>query len=348
MIKYLLLLGSISICNDLMSQKRIPIYHDHDSSYYISYRDRVTARAYLSRKYTILQFNPPGDDVQSFKYKANTSLNIGLGATYKSFTVNIGVGINKFNPDQEKGITRYLDFQSRFYARQWNFDLLGQFYRGYYLSPKGLGFSNSSSYYVREDMRLQMGGIAAYRALNDRKFSYQAGLLQNEWQRKSAGSLLVGAEVYYGAISADSSLVPKIVDSDYYSAGIKKLHFLTIGPGMGYAYTLVWKQHFFLLASATVNFDLRYAREKTVMGNADRIGVTPNFIFHAGTGYNGRKWNLTLLWVQNGIGIKGRSSDYKYQVNIGNYRLMYAQRFSLDRRTKKIIQPLEEVVPGTN
>ncbi len=61
-----------------------------------------------------------------FNIRATTSLNIGIGATYHAFTVNIGIGISKFNPDNEKGNTKYLDLQGHFYARKWNIDLLGR------------------------------------------------------------------------------------------------------------------------------------------------------------------------------------------------------------------------------
>ena len=77
---------------------------------------------------------------------------------------------------------------------------LGEFYKGYYLTPQGLAAPEGKPYYLRPDMGLSLVGFAFYRALNERKFSYQAGLLQNEWQKKSAGSVLVGGEIYYGSI----------------------------------------------------------------------------------------------------------------------------------------------------
>src|SRR5580692_4398627 len=116
---------------------------DHDTSYYSVYRSMLTGRAYLSRKYNVLSFNPPAP-VQSFQYRATTSLNLGIGATYHAVTINIGVGISKFNPDNEKGNTKYLDLQGHFYERKWNIDLLGEFYKGYYLTPQGLAAPSGS------------------------------------------------------------------------------------------------------------------------------------------------------------------------------------------------------------
>jgi len=317
---------------------------DHDSTYYRSYREELVVRTYLSRKYTTLKMSPPGEAIPVMKYRPNTRLNLGLGATYGSLTVNIAVGLQSFNPNNERGKTKYLDLQAHYYSRKWNFDLLGQFYRGYYLYPQGLGTADGTKYYVRPDLAIQIGGLAAYRALNDRRFSYQAGLLQNEWQKKSAGSILVGGEGFYGAAHGDSTLVPTQVDPSYAQKGIKKVHFFEIGPGAGYAYTLVYREHYFLLGSATVNLDFRYTREKEIDHNADKLDVTPNFIFHAGVGYNSEKWNLSMLWVANQTHVRGEASDYKYAVATGNYRLIFAKRFLLNRKVKNVLGPINELI----
>jgi hypothetical protein len=318
---------------------------DHDSSYYSTYRSMLTARAFLSRKYNVLSFNPPAP-AQSFQYRATTSLNLGVGATYHAFTVNIGVGISKFNPDNEKGHTKYLDLQGHFYARKWNVDLLGEFYKGLYLTPEGLAAPTGDKFYLRPDMGLSLIGFAFYRALNEKKFSYQAGLLQNEWQKKSAGSIMVGGEIYYGAIHGDSTLMPTEIDPKASALAIDKFHFFSFGPGIGYAYTLVIKEHFFILASATINLAFRYSNEisTTYERNDSHLGFRPNYILHAGAGYNSDKWDLSLLWVDTELFMKGQATNYSYTVGVGNYRLIYARRFNLDRKTKKLLEPIPSIM----
>ena len=37
---------------------------------------------------------------------------------------------------------------------------------------------------------------------------------------------------------------------------IDKFHFFSFGPGIGYAYTFVYKEHFFILGSASINLAL--------------------------------------------------------------------------------------------
>ncbi|HEY4154530.1 MAG TPA: DUF4421 domain-containing protein [Puia sp.] len=318
---------------------------DHDTAYYRTYRDQVTTRAYLSRKYTVLRFDPPGESPK-FVYNPNTSLNLGIGATYHAFTLNIGIGISKFNPGEIKGKTRYLDLQGHFYARKWNIDVLGEFYRGYYLTPKGLAAPPGESYYTRRDLGLGLLGLAFYRSLNDRRFSYQAGLLQNEWQKKSAGSVLVGGEIYYGSVHADSTLVPAELDSGYGKQNINRVHFFEIGPGIGYAYTLVIGQHFYALASVTVNLALRFSTEYSDPRGRYRskTDFTPNDIIHAGLGYNTAKWGLTALWVSDRLNVRGGSSGYQYGVATGNYRLIFARRFKVNRKVKKVLAPIPDII----
>jgi hypothetical protein len=318
---------------------------DHDSSYYVTYRSMLTTRVYLSRKYNVISFNPP-EPASSFRYRATTSLNLGIGATYHAFTLNIGIGVSKFNPGSEKGNTKYLDLQGHFYARRWNIDLLGEFYKGYYLTPQGLAAPPGKAYYLRPDIGLSLIGFAFYRTLNEKKFSYQAGLLQNEWQKKSAGSLLYGGEIYYGAIYGDSSLTPSLVDPAISMKGINKFHFFSIGPGVGYAYTFVYKEHFFILASASINLPVRYSTEISTVHDfyASHFGFRPNYIIHAGGGYNGSKWSLSLLWVDTQLFMKGAETEYNYSTIVGNYRLIYARRFALDPKVKKILKPIPEIL----
>ena len=318
---------------------------DHDTSYYVTYRTKLTTRAYLSRKYNVLSFDP-APPAQSFQYRPTTSLNLGIGATYHAFTLNIGIGVTKFNPDKEKGDTRYLDLQGHFYARKWNIDLLGSFYKGFYLTPAGLAAPPGKSYYVRSDIGLSLVGLAFYRQLNQEKFSYQAGLLQNEWQKKSAGSILFGGEIYYGSIYGDSTLVPAVVDPAISKLDVDKYHFISFGPGFGYGYTFVYKEHYFLLASASINLAFRYSTE--ISGSEDHkvslFGFRPNYLFHAGLGYNSSKWCLSLLWVDSELFLKGAQTYYHYKVSTGNYRLIYARRFNLDRKTKQLLAPIPDIL----
>jgi len=314
---------------------------DHDTSFYISYRQKLTVRVYLARKYTSITMRPPAENAATvLTYRPNTTLNVGVGATNRAITLDIGIGLSSFNFANERGKTRYLDLQTHFYTREWNVDLLGEFYRGYYLAPKGFGTSEGNAFYLRNDLGLQLVGASAYRGLNNGRFSYQAALLQNEWQKKSAGSALVGAQAFYGAIVGDSTLVPTIVDPIYAHLAITRVHFFELGPGVGYAYCLVIQKYFFLLASATVNLDFRFSNEIEPDHAANKFDFTPNFIFYGGIGYNTQTWDISAKWLANELYIKGAASGYRYSIGAGSYRLVFSKRFSLSRKQQKVLKPL--------
>ena len=333
---------SIAIISFAEGQKQ---RDDHDSSYYKTYRSELTMRIFLSRKYTVISYIPPSP-AADFQYRANTSLDLGMAATYHAFTLGISFGVEKFNPDEVKGNTKYLDLQGHFYNRRWNIDLLGEFYKGYYLTPKGKAAMPGEEYYKRQDIGLSLVGLAFYRCLNEREFSYQAGLVHNEWQKKSAGSFLLGGEIYYGAIYGDSTLIPTVLDRSAASLVINKSHFFIFGPGIGYAYTLVIKEHFFMLGSANLGLAFRYSQE--ISSSRDlyykRFGFNPNLIVHAGIGYNSDKWCMSFLWVDATILSRGERTDYYYKTNAGNYRIVYARRFALGKKTKKILEPIPQIL----
>src|SRR5579871_1370108 len=233
---------------------------DHDTTYYRSFKGTITVRAYLSRTYFQDKFEPPAD-LQKINYHANKPLSLGVGFTYRSLSFNISHGLNFLKSDALKGKTSSTDLQVHLYKRKWVIDALGQFYKGFYMTPQGLAAPVGESYYKRPDMGVQLVGLSVINVLNDQRFCYGAGLSQNAWQRKSAGSFLIGMEAFYIASNADSAFMPKAVDSIYNQNNIHKVHLFEIGPGVGYAYTLVFGYNFFLLGSLNANLNLRYSRE---------------------------------------------------------------------------------------
>jgi hypothetical protein len=311
----------------------------HDSSFYQSYKGSIITRVYFSKKYDIFKLTPPDGSPAAMSYHANTALSLGAGITYRSLSFSFSKELTFLKSEDQKGKTNATDLQLHLYKQKWTIDALAEFYNGYYLRPQGVGAPDGQSFYLRPDLGVQLVGLAAYRVLNDRKFSYGAGLSQNAWQKKSAGSFLIGGEAFYIATNADSSFVPSKVDSPFATHNVRKLHLFEFGPGVGYAYTLVVQEHFFLLASANVDFNVHFARE---IGNSitdDKIGFAPNFIFRLGAGYNLSRWGVNLTWMWSTINASGQFSDYKYNVTTGNYRLVYFRRIALNRRMKRILRP---------
>ncbi|MEP6749564.1 MAG: DUF4421 domain-containing protein [Bacteroidota bacterium] len=318
-------------------------YRDHDSSYYQSYERYITARFFLSRKYAGLEL-ARSSNVSRLRYLPNTSLAAGIGVTYQSLSLNIAYAFGFLNNNHEKGKTRYLDIQPHIYGRKWIYDLTAQFYKGYYLNPKGFASGDAKNYYVRPDLRTQLLGIAAYRILNPSRFSFRAALLENEQQKKSAGSFLIGAEIYYGIIKGDSAVVPSVLESNYLQKGVRRLDFIKIGPGIGYAYTYVINRAFYLTGSLSASLSIDYSKQDGAPGKSGNFELNKGFIYRIAAGYDKNNWNVNLSLVGNQMTIAGASTTNKYLLSAGNFRLTLAKRIKPGRGLSRKLHPVDKVI----
>jgi hypothetical protein len=309
---------------------------DHDSSYYVSYKGSIMTRVFLSRSYHQFTMDPPGN-LPHMSYHANTPLNLGVGFTYHFVSFSFSKGLNFLQSTTTKGKTKSFDIQTHIYKRKWTIDAMAEFYKGFYLNPGGLAAPQGQSYYVRPDMNVQTVGVSAYRVLNDKRFSYGAGLAQNAAQLKSAGSFLIGGQAFYTAIHGYSAIVPQQVDSLYNQQNIHKIHVLEIGPGAGYAYTFVFQRHYFLLGSFNANINLRLTQEVRNGGNSNKINFAPTTILRMGAGYNASRSNISLVWFNATASAEGKTSGYHYSMRTGSYRLVYVRRIAINRHMKKIL-----------
>lgn len=300
-----------------------------DETYFVSYEDMLTGRFYFSQKYTAFGYLNRQDDIK-LRYYPNTSLNMGIGATNKWATVNLAYGFPFLNPDRKKGETEYIDLQCHIYRRNVVIDLLGQFYNGFHLTNDELRDANGE-YYNRSDIKVREVGASVQYVVNHKKFSYRAGFLQNDWQKKSAGTILLGWQLLGGNGRADSTIVPSKVSNVPVEAQKQELTFFETGPSVGYAYTLVIKEHFFIMASGTVVLNYGYNRIENdeVVRSSSFI---PNFMIKTAAGYNSEQWAITMSWTNDTVNISADSNDQIFSLYTGNLRLNFVRRFKLNRR----------------
>jgi hypothetical protein len=316
----------------------------HDTSYYISYEQDIVARIYLSQKYTDLELKK-GNDAPRLRYKPNTNLNLGIGASYHNLTLNLAYGFGFLNHDQEKGKTKKLDLQSRVYTRKWSVNLYGQFYKEFYEYPKGRGNADNSSYYMRPDLNINILGASVYRVINYRRFTLHPAFVQDEVQKKSAGSIVAGAMLYYGNIKGDSALVPSQLALFYDRRSISKVRILEFGPGVGYAYTQVLPYNFFLTGFYTFNVNLGLVKETGISGSTDHISANANMIYRVGAGYNNGDWNISAFWANARFSARGSLSGNDYLTNTGNYRLNFTKRIQPGPKVRKRLRLIERALP---
>jgi hypothetical protein len=297
----------------------------------VTYPDKLTARLYLSQKFVRFTL-PSSGSAQNIQYRTNTKLNLGIGATFHNLSLSIFYGfgfLNNNNNTVSKGITKGLDIQFHLYPRKWAIDLVALFPKGYYIAPKGYAAVNSNSYYYRPDVIMDVVGLSAYRVPDKQKFSYRAAMVQNEWQKKSAGSLLFGGEAYYGVIKGDSALVPKQIQSGFPQAGINNISFFRIGPGIGGAYTLVIKKHFFIMGSLVANLDLDFSSEEIPTAKNKKVALSPAAVYKGAIGYNSSTWAISAWLAGNAFFIKGASSSLDYFSPLGGFRIALTKKLGL-------------------
>lgn len=310
----------------------------NDTTYYVYFPESITGRFYLSQKYT--SFDIKSDQAKDLHYLPNTTLNMGIGGTWHNFSLNLAYGFGFLNQDDDKGKTKYLDLQSHLFQPRWATDLYGQFYKGYHLSPGGFAAKPGENYYYRPDIKVTLIGMSQYYIFNSTRFSYRAAFIQNEWQKKSAGTFLVGAEAYYGVLNGDSALVPKTIEDGYSEKGIHRVNYLSIGPGAGYAYTLVVDRHLYFTGSLTGNLNFSYSNKSKYDKHDHNVNLNLASQFKVAAGYNGRNWNISANYIANDLPFKGSDAGNKYFIRTGNYRFIIGKRFMPGKKIQKTLSPL--------
>ncbi|WP_291784846.1 DUF4421 domain-containing protein [Cecembia sp.] len=309
-----------------------------DSTYYVDYKQQVTGRLYTSRKYTSLVVNDNLNDYR-WRFEPNSTLNLGVGATYNDFTLNLALGFGFMNPDRGTGETRYLDLQAHLYPKNFVIDFFGQFYRGYYIerfngeTPGVLGS-------IYPNLRLNMIGGNFQYLLSGDKLSLKAAFLQSAWQKKSAGSFLIGLEAYGGWANNEGLILPtELVPLNRNFSG---LGFLQVGPNAGYVHTFVFWKRFFLTGMLSANVDLGRSFLDLESGREYKWGVQPNFFARGFLGYNGPKWSLNANYVRSNVRFS-KVGDFNSSFITGNYRINFIYRFAPGPKLQKY---LDYVDPG--
>jgi len=305
---------------------------DHDTTYFVTYPHMLVGRFYFSKKYTSFTL-PAANGEQDIQYKPNTLLTMGIGATYNNLTLNLGYGFGFLNNgNDDKGKTKSIDLQVHFFPHKWALDLLAIKHKGVYIEQKGYATDNPDGYYYRPDVKQLFLGFSGYRVMNPERFSYNAAFTQNEWQKKSAGSLLLGGLVYYGQIKGDSSLIPGKIENTFPDAtGINKINFFSVGLGAGYAYTLVMAKHFYITGSLIGNAHANFSTVENADDKKSRTMINPSLIYKASAGYNSDTWDISVNWAATDLWVKGNYFFDDFIVPIGNYRIIFSKKIALKK-----------------
>jgi hypothetical protein len=267
------------------------LYRNHDTAYIDSHADKLVIKLLAISKFNYFKINDKIND-SSLRFRPDRKLNLGFGVSYKWFALdlafNFGIAENSNFSNKES-----FDFQGTIFSGKHYISGGYQYYYGYQMTDAD-GISNDlllPEDNIRHDIRTANLSLQYLFAYNYDKFSLKASFIQNEIQKKSAGSVLLGARFNLFTMDADSSIVP-VTANAYFD---DKLHLTSvfsssIGINIGYMYTFVWRKNFY----ATVGLIPGLA---IVLGDYKTDFKTPlNTQLSVGTatmnaiGYNSRKF----------------------------------------------------------
>lgn len=305
-----------------------------DTAYIKSFRHDITLKCYGNFKSnSITQYD---GSHKILDYKINNPFRIGFGVSYKWFNL-LATLITPFPVNEyKKGKTDHFDIRLNMYGRRTVTDVWFQFYKGYYLAnsnsiiPK---WNNANAFYRRSDLDVASFGGVMYFNLNKRRFSYKASFSQTDRQIKSSGAPIMGVNWSGFHVTGDSALLPSALKADYTpEQRVQSITTFTLGLGGGYAYTYIFKKHWFASLSGTV-FVVGQTYNYLIEGNpAPRThpGLNFNFLSRGAAGYNNDKNYYGLVFISDNIPL-GKRLGSTFHYSFGTMNLMYAHRFSLDK-----------------
>ncbi len=225
-------------------------------------------------------------------------------------------------------------------GRRFAINVFAQIYSGYYIDQLSFpGFERDSAYAtamredrLRPDMRQQNLGASVMYIVKNERFSYRAAFNQDAWQKRSAGSWLVGGNFVLQGMTADRSAVPSAIDTSFAQAlRFKRIGQLEVGAMGGYGHTFVVQQHFYFSFTGSVGLGLVRSRSYVADGDAYPVRHHWGGNLHSqarfAMGWNSALTSLGLSYV-NEQSQTSLAPKAVYGWSVGNFRLFFVQRFS--------------------
>lgn len=263
-----------------------------------------------------------GDDIE---YDANTTMDMGIGASYKSLGGSFSLSSESLEDENKYGKSESRDYQFYFYTDHFGADLYYQEYKGYYLSnPSRFGYVEGDATTLRPDLKVKNIGTNIYYSFSD-DYSLSASFKQMEKTYKSAGSWMISLSLNDFIIKGDYSLIPQPAQSQFgnfsdYRGG----NYRSISVGGGYGYLLVLCDSIYLGGVLMVGFGYMNAQED--LGNsetsANLMAINVNLKFSAG--YNGETFFCGLTAFGFGNGTSKSTSEYTNILCIGGEVELFA------------------------
>jgi hypothetical protein len=196
---------------------------------------------------------------------SNAPVYLGFSGAYKDFALSFSIA-HPGTYTKTSGKSTAFDAGITFYQKHWSEEMSIEFYDDFLV--EGAPF----------DMQYISGRLQGMYIFNSDNFSLQSAYPINRLQKRSAGSLLAGADIRVTTIkSRDIALINN------------RHWFFDIGPGVGYSWTFVFQNYFFinLYVFASVNF--------RVDGTSGRLSISPAIVPKIAIGKHSKTWSFNFV-----------------------------------------------------
>ena len=302
----------------------------HDTSYVQNFSDKLSVKLIAVSKYNYFRLLDR-ETGTTIRYRPLRDVGIGAGASYRWIGLAITFNLGLRNSGEIEDYKSF-DFQGKAFTNKQILSATYKHYKGYKIFGTQ-GFRSElvdDASTIREDIITRNIGFQYLHALNYEKFSLNAPFVLNEVQRKSAGSVILGASIFYQSMNADSSVIPPQV-ADFFNPDLylTNMQIFTGAVNAGYMYSFVVKKRFFLTLSAipgvgfnTGNFDA-----------TERNQLPPKFNFNLvsmnAIGYNSDRFFVGLQLIINSNYLKlGKKTGT--EMGFGKGGLFVGYRFGQD------------------
>jgi len=304
-----------------------------DSAFIADYKNLLTARVFLLYQDASFVLNP-GNSKQII-FTPNVAGRIGIAGFYKWFGLGLSIGNPIFGGSKSKyGNTSVLDLRVNAYGRPVAGELFLQDLKGFYIrdlrDPQG-------NLYKIPDMRIFSLGFTGYWINNHERFSIRSAFIQNERQKKSAGSIMIRTSFLYYNLSSGNGILPGDLVKEY---GIKNNfliahgEFYSLGLAPGYSYTLVLFKKIYLNAAIFPGIlwqNYQYEANRVPYSSAN---FTFTLNWRAALGYNTDNWYLGA-GIQSGFDeVPAWIGNSTFYYDIAQIRVWAGTRFHWFKKKK--------------
>ena len=261
-------------------------------------------------------------------------MSLGLGLNYKWFGIAANFGLPSSPEEIERyGETSKQDLHIGMYGNQASGFVNLQRYKGFHLrNYVDTATGNHVKIPSLETFSLNFSGLYFF---NHKKFSFKSAYVRNAIQKKSAGSVALGAYLTYDASTSDVPLGDAgLPDSIQNKFGVLAIWSRTYGVSLGYSYTWVIKKNFFINGTLVPGMGAKKIRltlsDESVEFDA---GLAFRFDANIAMGYEAKNWlagitasTMNQIYEINGLVVSPSSTSMKFFV---------AKRFGLGKSKKK-------------